>query len=343
MRHTISLRRALLSLGLMLLASASVLAASPSTGTLEKITVHGKSLEGNLSADAADREVQVYLPPGYARDDGRRYPVVYFLHGFGATAERYVGFLAMPASIDRAISEGGLQEMIVVIPNAMSPYGGSMYSSSVTTGDWESFVARDLVSHIDARYRTIPRRESRGLSGHSMGGYGTLRIGMKNPDTFVALYSMSACCLDPRGVNPSDAALESISSREEVAKKTPFSLTTFAASAAWAPNAGRPPFFLDLPTVNGEPQKDVLARYAANAPSVMVSQYASQLKRYSAIVMDIGLQDGLIGGNRATHEALLRNGVEHVFETYEGDHMNKVAERFERNVLPFFSKQLAGK
>ena len=75
----------------------------------------------------------------------------------------------------------------------------------------------------------------------------------------------------------------------------------------------------------------------------MVSQYASQLKRYSAIVMDIGLQDGLIAGNKATHEALLRNGVEHVFETYEGDHMNKVAERFEHKVLPFFSKQLAGK
>jgi enterochelin esterase-like enzyme len=343
MRHTNSLRRALLAFGLLAFASVNALAASPAAGTLEKITVHGKSLEGNLSADPADREVQVYLPPGYANEQGRRYPVVYFLHGFSATAERYVAFLSMPASIDRAIAEATLQDMIVVIPNAMSPYGGSMYSSSVTTGDWESFVAHDLVAYIDAHYRTLAKRESRGLSGHSMGGYGTLRIGMKNPDTFVALYSMSGCCLDPRGVSPADAPLEKITSREEIAKMTPFSLTTFAASAAWAPNNGRPPFFLDLPTVNGEPQKDVLARYAANAPSVMVSQYASQLKRYSAIVMDIGLQDGLIAGNKATHEALLRNGVEHVFETYEGDHMNKVAERFERNVLPFFSKQLAGR
>jgi enterochelin esterase-like enzyme len=343
MRQIDSLRRALLALGLMLFASASALAASPMAGTLEKISVHGKSLAGNLSADTATREVQVYLPPGYSASPQSRYPVIYFLHGFGATASRYAEFLSLPTTIDRAIRERNLQEMIVVIPDAMSPYGGSMYSNSVTTGDWESFVARDLVDYIDANYRTVARREARGLAGHSMGGYGTLRIGMKNPDTFVALYSMSACCLDPRGVNPSDAALEGIASREEVAKKTPFALTTFAASAAWAPNAGRPPFFLDLPTVNGEAQKDVLARYAANAPSVMVSQYAPQLKRYSAIVMDIGLQDGLIGGNKATHEALLRNGVEHVFETYEGDHMNKVAERFERNVLPFFSKQLAGK
>ena len=249
----------------------------------------------------------------------------------------------MPASIDRAISAGSLQELIVVVPDAMTPYGGSMYSNSVTTGDWESFVARDLVSYIDAHYRTIARREARGLSGHSMGGYGTLRIGMKYPDTFVALYSMSGCCLDPRGVNPVDAPLEKLTTREEVEKITMFGRTTLAASAAWAPNAQRPPFFMDLPTRDGEKQADVIARYTANAPSVMVPQYAAQLKRYSAIMMDIGLQDGLIGGNVATDRALTQSGVQHTYENYEGDHMNKIAERFEKQVIPFFSKQLSGK
>jgi S-formylglutathione hydrolase FrmB len=314
-------------------------------GTLERIAVHGKSLEGNLMKETAAPEVSIYLPPSYASERNRRYPVVYLLHGYTNSDLGYFGPTGRQLHViaERVFGAGSAKEMILVMPNCMNAYGGCMYSNSVTAGDWEGYIANDLVGYMDSRYRTLATRESRGLAGHSMGGYGTLRIGMKNPDTFVALYSMSACCLDPRGVNPSDAALEGIASREEVAKKTPFSLTTFAASAAWAPNAGRPPFFLDLPTVNGEAQKDVLARYAANAPSVMVSQYAPQLKRFSAIVMDIGLQDGLIGGNRATHEALLRNGVEHVFETYEGDHMNKVAERFERNVLPFFSKQLAGK
>ena len=57
-----------------------------------------------------------------------------------------------------------------------------MYSNSVTTGDWETFVAKDLVGYIDSHYRTLARRESRGLAGHSMGGYGTMRIGMKYPD-----------------------------------------------------------------------------------------------------------------------------------------------------------------
>lgn len=309
-------------------------------GTLAKITVHGKSLEGNLSGDTADRVVYVYLPPSYATARKRHYPVVYFLHGFSVTAEQYVTFLSMPASIDRALSAGNLQDMIVVLPDAMNPYGGSMYSNSITTGDWEAFVARDLVSYIDAHYRSIPHREARGLAGHSMGGYGTLRIGMKYSDTFVALYSMSGCCLDPRGAGPADAALEKLTTAEEVAKIPVFGRTTLAASAAWAPDAARPPFFMDLPTQAGQAQADVLARYTANAPSVMVAQYAAQLKSYRAIMMDVGLQDGLIGANVATDRALTRVGVPHSYVNYEGDHMNRIAERFEKLVIPFFSKEL---
>jgi enterochelin esterase-like enzyme len=319
---------------------ASAADAVTKAGTLEKITVHGKSLEGNLSGDSADRDVYVYLPPGYATDRKRHYPVVYFLHGFGVTAERYLQFLDMPASIDRATSAGKLQEMIVVMPNAMTPYGGSMYSDSITTGDWEAFVARDLVSYIDAHYRSIPRRVARGLAGHSMGGYGTLRIGMKYPDTFVALYAMSGCCLDPRAAGSTDAALEKLTTADDVAKIPVLRRTTLAASAAWAPDAGRPPFFMDLPTQDGQPQAEVLARYTANAPAVMVAQYAAQLKSYRAIIMDVGLQDPLIGGNAATDRALTRVGVPHSYVNFEGDHMNRVAQRFEQQVIPFFAGQL---
>ncbi len=121
----------------------------------------------------------MYLPPSYATARRRHYPVVYFLHGFGATAEKYLEFLAMPASIDRAIDAGKLQDMILVMPDAMTMYGGSMYSNSIATGDWEAFIARDLVRYVDAHYRSIPRREARGLAGAFDGGYGTLRIGMK--------------------------------------------------------------------------------------------------------------------------------------------------------------------
>ncbi|MGF2030440.1 alpha/beta hydrolase-fold protein, partial [Lactococcus lactis] len=85
--------------------------------------------------------------------------------------------------------------MIVVLPDSKTGYNGSLYSSSVTTGDFENFIARDLVDYVDAHYRTIPHRSSRGLVGHSMGGYGATRIGLKHPDVFGSLYIMSPCCL----------------------------------------------------------------------------------------------------------------------------------------------------
>lgn len=81
----------------------------------------------------------------------------------------------VPDAADRAFADGA-PEMIIVMPDAFTRWHGSMYSNSVNTGDWETFIARDLVWYIDTHYRTIPLRASRGL-GHSMGGYGTLRIG----------------------------------------------------------------------------------------------------------------------------------------------------------------------
>jgi S-formylglutathione hydrolase FrmB len=231
--------------------------------------------------------------------------------------------------------------MIVVMPDAMTPYGGSMYSNSITTGDWEAFVAKDLVSYVDQHYRTIARREARGLSGHSMGGYGTIRIGMKYPQQFIALYAMSACCLDPRGANPTDANLEKLAKAEDVAAIATIRRTTLAASAAWAPNAQRPPFFMDLPTKDGVAQPDVVARYTANSPVAMVSQYVPQMKSFRAVMMDIGTADRLIAGNIALHETLNRVGIAHEYVTYDGDHTNRIPERFEKQVLPFFAKQLS--
>lgn len=316
-------------------------AAAAAAGTLQQVEVHGASLEGNLAGDSAARKVFVYLPPGYADDASRRYPVLYFLHGFGATAAMYTGFLGLPGALDAAIAEGRIPPLLVVIPDVLNRFGGSMYSNSPTIGDWESFVARDLVGYIDRNFRTIPQRGSRGLAGHSMGGYGTLRVGMKHADTFIALYAMSSCCLDPRGVTPADAGLDKPLTLEEVDKMPVMGRTTLAASASWAPNPQSPPLYMDLPVRGGATQADVLARYTANAPTVMASQYVPQLKSFSAIKLDIGEQDTLIGGNVEMVRVLARLGVPHEYETYQGDHMNKVAERFAQHVLPFFARELA--
>src|SRR6185437_9448054 len=165
--------------------------------TVEHIKVHGASLEGNLEGDAVDRDVIVFLPPSYSRDKHRRYPVVYALHGYSIGADQWTHEIHVPQTIVGAFALGS-KEMIVVLPDSKTVYGGSMYSRSQTTGDFEEFIAHDLIAYIDAHYRTLPNRKSRGLVGHSMGGYGALRIGMKYPGVFGALYVMSPCCLSVR-------------------------------------------------------------------------------------------------------------------------------------------------
>jgi enterochelin esterase-like enzyme len=173
-----------------------------------------------------------------------------------------------------------------------------------------------------------------------MGGYGAFRIGMKRPEVFSVLYPMSSCCLSPRAVAQGDAALEQIKTAEEAVKLQMGARTTFAASAAWAPDPQNPPFYLDLPVKDGKPDPKVLARYDANSPHAMLPQYAASLKRYRAIQMDVGLQDFLQGDNREMDRLLTGLGVPHTYETYEGDHVNHIPERFEKNVLPFFSQHL---
>src|SRR5579871_2870163 len=155
-------------------AQTNVPVAKPAD--VEHIKIHGAALEGNLEGDAVDRDVIVFLPPSYEKEKKRRYPVVYALHGYSIGAEQWTHEIHVPQTIEGAFSQGA-KEMIVVLPDSKTLHNGSMYSSSVTTGDFEQFISRDLVAYMDAHFRTLPSRESRGLVGHSMGGYGATRIG----------------------------------------------------------------------------------------------------------------------------------------------------------------------
>jgi S-formylglutathione hydrolase FrmB len=321
--------------------------------TVERIKVHGEALEGNLEGDAVDRDVIVFLPPSYEKDKTRRYPVVYALHGYSIGAEQWSHEIRVPQTIEGAFAKGS-QEIIVVLPDSKTIYNGSMYSSSATTGDFERFVSRDLVSYVDAHYRTIPERTSRGLVGHSMGGYGASRIGMKHPDVFGALYIMSPCCLSPMtGAGPGNAdqmkeralagekKVAAAKSPADLAAQSPgFQSAQFATAAAWAPDPKNPPLYFDLPTKEGVSQPEIMAKYNANAPLAFVDQYIGNLKQYRAIAIDVGDQDGLRFDATKLHEILDNYGVANAFEVYSGTHTSAVADRFQNHVLPFFSKNL---
>jgi enterochelin esterase-like enzyme len=310
--------------------------------TVEHIKVHAPSIDGNLGGESADRDVIVVLPPGYATAPKRRYPVVYALHGYSIGADQWTHEIRVPQTVEGAFAKGA-REMIVVLPDSKTGYGGSMYSSSATTGDFETFIARDLVAYIDAHYRTIANRRSRGLAGHSMGGYGVARIGMKHPEVFGALYLMSPG-LSIRPAEAPDAAgqaaLAAVRTPADAAN-LPFQLKAqLAVAAAWSPDPSNPPLYLDLPTKAGAPQPEVLAKWDANTPLAFVDQYVGALRQYRAIAMDVGDQDTLKTVTQQFHEALDRYRIPNSFELYPGTHTSNVAFRFQDFVIPFFSRSL---
>jgi len=332
---------------ILLLASAITFAQS-GKGTKERIQIYSHAIEGNLVGDPAERDVTVYLPPSYLTNPDRHYPVLYMLHGFTDSDSQWFGWeehwINLHEVIDAALAEGRSKEMIVVMPNAYNRFKGSMYSSSVTIGDWESFVARELVQYIDSHFRTIPRASSRGLAGHSMGGYGTIRLGMKYPEVWSAIYLMSPCCMDGTMLETSPQMMKSVEeivTVDQLESAGFMAIATLASAAAWAPNPEQPPFYLDLPFANGEVLPEIAAKFSANRTLYTIDQYVFNLKKLKAIGMEAGLQDvGISNSTRKLHERLDSYEIPNQYESYEGDHINRIAERIRTRTLPFFSEHL---
>ena len=332
-------------------AFATVKPPEKLAGKLERVTVHGDSLVGNLSGDSADRLVSVYLPPSYATQPQRRYPVLYLLHGFTDSDANWFGFsgahfVNVPGATDLA-NAAGTRELIIVMPNAFTKFAGSMYSNSAATGDWEAFVAKDLVAYVDSHFRTLAKRASRGLAGHSMGGYGTIRIGMKYPDVFSSLYSLSPCCMAASLTPPAEqfAGALKVKTDADIAALAPADFGTkamLASAAAWSANPKNPPLYIDLPVADGKVAPDVVARWVANAPLTMVHQYIPSLRKYTGVAVDAGDKDQPIESTVRELDRILGSyGIAHTAETYGGDHVNRINERLTSKVLPFFSAHLA--
>ncbi len=332
---------------LLIIIFLSVPFARAQKGTKERIKVYSAAIEGNLIGDPAERDVTVYLPPSYQSNPDGRFPVLYMLHGFTDTDAQWFGWedhwINLHEVIHRSLSEGLAKEMIVVMPNAYNRFKGSMYANSVTVGDWETFVTKELVEYIDTHYRTLADVKSRGLAGHSMGGYGTIRLGMKYPDVFSSIYLLSPCCMEGE-VNADKEftdKIESITTLDRLEEAPFFEIATLATSAAFAPNPDNPPFYLDLPFANGKVRQDIANKITANRTLYTIEQYIPNLRKLEAIGMDAGLQDqGISTSTKKLHELLETYQISHEYESYTGDHLNRIAERIRTKVLPFFSEHL---
>ena len=136
-------------------------------------------------------------------------------------------------------------------------------------------------------------------------------------------------------------SVESITTVEQLEDASFGVIATLASAAAWAPNPKNPPFYLDLPFFNGEVLPEIEAKFSANRTMYIIDQYIPNLKRLNAIAMDAGSQDrGISSSTKKLHELLEAYEIPHRYESYEGDHLNRIAERIRTKTLPFFSEHL---
>ena len=359
------LPKVLLVLSFASLLSVEVLAqqAKPAVapGKLIEIKVPAPALKGNLLGDPAEQNVSVYLPPAYETSPAKRFPTLYLLHGFTANNKAWVtgGYQGMSVQLlmDEMIKRGMIRDLIVVAPNGWNAYKGAFYTNSEVTGNWEDYMYRDLVQNIDTNYRTIAKSESRGIAGHSMGGYGAITLAMKHPDVFGAVYALSPCCLGMEGdfgsENPAWLSTLRLSSKGQLKDKPSsfeefFQIAFVAVSAAFSPNPQRAPFFVDFPFQEREGKLErnetVFSRWKAKMPLYMVEENKQNLMKLRGIFIDYG-QNEEFSHIRITSQqfskALSERNIPHVFEVYEGgNHGNKIRQRLETRLVQFFAEHL---
>lgn len=319
-------------------AAVLALGTSPSAARTETVTIHGVSLEGNLEGNAVDRTAYVFLPPSYDSSSARRYPVVYFLHGYFATPKMYDELVKFQEAVDAAAAAGN--ELIVVVPDAHTKFKGAMYGASPTTGDFPAYLARDVVAYVDAHFRTLARPASRGLSGHSMGGYGTLRTAMSHPGIFSSIFAMAPCCLSPTSTTVEQLQAAQALTPEKIAEGGFGDLAQAAMLAAWAPDPANPPHFFMSGIKDGKVDPLVIARLQSNSLIAVLPQHLPALKALEAIHVEVGDKDFLLRDDTAMHEEMDRYGVAHSWTVFEGDHGNRVSARFRSDLLPYFGEHL---
>ena len=362
-RQPRSLALLLIRLGVILLLALSI--APPvlsQEGRLVRENLHSASLEKTLTGESPDRRVSIYLPPSYDKEPTKRYPVIYLLHGITDTDETWVnswgpgkeGWSTVAEVMNSGIAARMFGEMIVVMPNQLTKWGGSFYTNSTVTGNWEDFTVNDLVKHVDSKYRTLARASSRGIAGHSMGGYGALKLGMKHPDVYSVVYGLNPAVLgwgrDLSIENPAFAYVLNtqtpVKSPEDAIKGGLYVLGVIVVGQAFSPNPQRPPLFVDFPflLVDGKlkPSEPGFSKWQENFPINMVEKYRANLSALRGIRFDSGYEDEFTHippTARAFSSALTAQGIDHVFEEYNGDHRNRLWGRRGRlatEVFPYF-------
>lgn len=331
----------LLALVLVLLISGIALGQ----GTVEDVQFFSESL-GEL------RWVQVYLPRGYNPDRGPKYPVIYFLHGIRGDHTSCPFLIDI---LDELIGNGTIEPVVVVKPDASCvPYNASFYTNSELNGAFEDYIVQDVREFVKRNYRIIPGRKKRSIMGHSMGGYGAMKLALKYPDIYTALASHSG----PLEFNVLlMVALPYLLMEYPEGPpyywapyRGPFSGLSFSMAAAFSPNLTNPPFFVDFPLdeyANVRPS--VFGRWLLHNPPKFATELPPDAEL--SIYFDCGMMDelGCYPQNLVFAGVLDQLGIPYEFESFMGGHADQlpgripIALEFLDNVMNPYTRGGGGK
>ena len=333
--------------------------SSAARGRVEMVLFESDVLRGNPAGDPHERRIPVYLPPSYDREPARRFPLLFVLTGFSGRGRMLLNDNPWSPSLDDrcdALIAAGMPEMIVVMPDCYTRFGGSQYLDSAATGRYETHLIEELVPWADRAYRTLAAREHRGVAGKSSGGFGALLLGMRHPDVFGALACHSGDMLFeycyqvdfPKACSVLQAAggvkrfLEAFAAKPQKGKDDFLTLNIVGMAACYSPDpAAELGVALPFDLATGLPREDVFARWLAFDPLRLLPTHADALRSLRLLYLDCGTQDEfhLQHGMRAFTAELARLEIAHRYEEYADGHMN-VSYRYDQS-LPALARALS--
>jgi len=317
-----------------------------------------KILKNNPLNDPAEREFPVYLPPSYGSKN-KKFPVVYLISGFTGKGimNLNVSFLSenIFQRLNRLMSSKKIKEMIFVMPDCITKYGGSQFINSEATGNYEDYLVKELVPYIDKKYNTFNQNSSRAICGKSSGGYGSVILAMKNPEVFGIMCSTAGdmafeyCYLPdfPKFISDIEhygKGHKAISAfiKNEINYNQPKPkyfmniMNVIGMSSCYSPNLKNQKILgynFDLPfDINtGELNEKIFAKWLKHDPVRLINKYHKNLKKLKLIYLDAGIKDefNLHIGARIFCDKLKKYKIKFVHEEFNDGHMN-IQYRYDR-------------
>ena len=298
-------------------------------------------LADNPWGDPVDREVSVYLPPGYSESD-QPYVALWDLAAFTNAGPGHLNWRNhgenLPTRLDRLIGEGVMEPALVVIPDCYTSLGGNQYVNSPSVGRYADYLVEELVPFVESQFNLARSRHGRAVFGKSSGGYGALYQAMVYPDTWGAAAShagdvgfdllfrcefptvsgvLSGYDADPL------AFLQAFWRRNRPSGHDYTTLMILAMAASYDPDPANPrgiqlPF--DLRTCELDPER--WQRWLAFDPLTLLDRHQDALRALHALYIDVGQYDQyrIQFGTRRMVDMLAERGVPHRFEEFDGTH-----------------------